>query len=161
MDNMKGVGKMSRSDKRKGKSKMWIIIIVVAILGVAALGGILGDAPGRNEIKDLTFSDVEFKNLRDGTFVGEYKGTKSHLRDTKVEITVSEGEITDIKILKGAVDEGGKPAKLTGGRGVDDLFRNAVQSQTLEVDVISGATITSKAHLKALEKALEQAQPIK
>ena len=157
MDNMKGVSKMSRSEKRRGKVKMWIII-VVAIFGVVILGGIFGDAPGRNEIKNLTFSNVKFKNLRDGTFVGEYKGTKSHLRHTKVEITVSEGEISDVKILKGAVDKDGKPVKLSGERSVDDLFRNAVQSQTLEVDVISGATITSKAHLKALENALEQAQ---
>lgn len=160
MDNMKGVSKMSKSEKRKGKSKMWIIV-VVAILGVAMLGGILADAPGRNEIKELTFPNLKFKNLRDGTFVGEYKGTKSHFRDAKVEITVLEGEISDIKILKGAMDKDGKPLKLTGGRSVDDLFNNAIQSQTLEVDVVSGATITSKAHLKALENALEQAQPEK
>lgn len=137
---------------------MWIIIIV-AIIGVAALGGIFADAPGRNEIKVLNFSDVKFKNLRDGTFIGEYKGAKSHFRDTKVEITVSKGEISDIKILKGALNKDGEPVKLTGGHSVDDLFNNAVQSQTLKVDVISGATVTSKAHLKALENALEQAQP--
>lgn len=157
MDNLKGVSKMSKSKKRKGKSKMWIIV-VVAILGVAMLGGILADAPGRNEIKELTFSNLKLKNLRNGTFVGEYKGTKSKSRDTKVEITVSEGEISDIKILKGALDKDGKPAKLTGGRSVNDLFSNVVQSQTLEVDVISGATLTSKTHLKALENAIEQSE---
>lgn len=158
---MKGVrSRMSKSEKRKGKTKMWItIVVIVAILGGAALAGILADAPGRREIGELTFSDVGFKNLRAGTFIGEYKGTKAHTRDVKVEITVSGGEISDIKVLKGALSKDGTSAELTGGRSVDDLFNSAVQSQTLKVDVISGATITSKAHLKALENALEQAMP--
>jgi uncharacterized protein with FMN-binding domain len=38
------------------------------------------------------------------------------------------------------------------------LFRHVIESQSLQVDVISGATLTSKAHLKALENALEQAE---
>lgn len=137
---------------------MWItIVVIVAILGGAAVAGILADAPGRREIEELTFSDVEFKNLRTGTFIGEYKGTKAHTRDVKVEVTVSGGEIKDIKVLKGALDKDGTPVKLKDGLSIDDLFNSAVQSQTLLVDAISGATITSKAHLKALENALKQA----
>ena len=133
---------------------MWItIVVIVAILGGAAVAGILADAPGRREIEELTFSDVEFKNLRTGTFIGEYKGTKAHTRDVKVEVTVS----GDIKVLKGALDKDGTPVKLKDGLSIDDLFNSAVQSQTLLVDAISGATITSKAHLKALENALKQA----
>lgn len=156
---MKGAIRMSKSEKRKGKRKMWIIIIViVASLGVAALGGILADAPGRREIEELTFSDVKFKNLRDGTFVGEYKGIKSHSRNTKVELVIQGGDISDVTILKGAVDKEGKPVELTGGKSIDDLFDSVIQAQTLHVDVISGATLTSKTHLKALESALEQAQ---
>ncbi|QAT63508.1 FMN-binding protein [Acidilutibacter cellobiosedens] len=38
------------------------------------------------------------------------------------------------------------------------MFDNVVKSQTLQVDVINGATLTSKVHLKALENALKQAQ---
>jgi len=56
------------------------------------------------------------------------------------------------------VDKEGKPAKLTGGQSIADLFGDAIKSQTLQVDVISGATLTYKTHLKALENALEQAQ---
>lgn len=158
---MKGVRVMSRSEKRKGKIKMWIIIvvIVVVVIGVGALGGILADAPGQREIKELVFSDIEFKNLRDGTYIGEYKGIKDHKRDTKVEMIVSGGEISDIKILKGALGKDGTPEELKGGLSINNLFNSAVQSNTLQVDVISGATITSKAHLKALENALKQAQP--
>ena len=150
---------MKRTVKRKGKRKMWIVIlIIVGVIAVGAAGGILADASGRREIKELTFSTLDFKGLRDGTYIGEYIGTKSHSRDTKVEVLISDGEISDVTILKGAVDKEGKPTELTGGKSIDNLFDNAIKSQTLQVDVISGATLTSKAHLKALENALEQAQ---
>ncbi len=149
---------MNKPEKRKVK-KMWtILLILMAVVGVGLLGGFLADAPSRREAGKLSFSDVEFKNLVDGTYIGEFKGEKSHLRDAKVEVMISEGEISDITILKGAVDKEGKPMELTGGRDIDDLFNDAIQSQTLQVDVISGATLTSKTHLKALENALEQAQ---
>lgn len=149
---------MNKPEKRKVK-KMWtILLILMAVVGVGLLGGFLADAPSRREAGKLSFSDVEFANLVDGTYIGEFKGEKSHLRDAKVEVTISEGEISDIAILKGAVDKEGKPMELTGGRDIDDLFNDAIQSQTLQVDVISGATLTSKTHLKALENVLEQAQ---
>ncbi|MBI4857820.1 MAG: FMN-binding protein [Acetobacterium woodii] len=149
---------MSKPEKRKVK-KMWIVLlIIIAVIGVGLMGALLADAPGRREAGELVFSDVRFKNLVDGTYVGEFKGEKSHLRDAKVEVTISGGEIANVTILKGAVDKEGKPAKLTGGQDIDDLFNAAIQTQTLQVDVISGATLTSKAHLKALENALKQAQ---
>jgi uncharacterized protein with FMN-binding domain len=150
---------MSHSKKGKGKIKVWIVIlIVVAVIAVGLGGGILLSAPGRREVQDLTIDDVDFGSLRDGSYVGEYTGTKDHFRDTQVEVTISGGKISDIKILKGALDKDGNPSELTGGRSIGDLFDAVVKSQTLHVDVISGATLTSKTHLKALENALEQAE---
>mgnify|MGYP003765787837 FL=1 len=155
---MKGAKNNEKTGKRKGGRKMWIVILIVVIIAAGILAGLLADAPGRREIAGLTFSEVDFENLRDGTYIGEYKGTKSHLRDTKVEVMVSGGDISEVKIIKGAVDKEGKPAKLTGDKSISDLFENVIKSQTLQVDVISGATLTSKTHLKALEDAVRQAQ---
>lgn len=150
---------MSSKTRRKGKFKMWIVILVIlGLIAVVAAGGILWSAPGRREVQDLTIDAVNFKKLRDGTYVGEYTGTKDHFRDTKVQVTISSAKISDIKILKGALDKEGKPAELTKGLNIGDLFDNVIKSQSLQVDAISGATLTSKAHLKALENALEQAE---
>jgi uncharacterized protein with FMN-binding domain len=41
---------------------------------------------------------------------------------------------------------------------IEDLFKRVIDSDSLQVDAISGATLTSKAHLKALENALKQSQ---
>lgn len=105
----------------------------------------------------LTIDKIDFTNLQDGVYVGEYNGRKNHFRDATVEITISNRKITDIKILKGALDSDGNPVKMKGGMTMDNLFQKVIESQSLQVDTISGATLTSKAHLKALEKALNQA----
>jgi len=38
------------------------------------------------------------------------------------------------------------------------LYDRVVQAQSLQVDTISGSTLTSKAYLKAVEDALNKAQ---
>ncbi|EPY2274662.1 FMN-binding protein [Clostridium sporogenes] len=145
--------------RRKGKIRVWIVaLVILGVIAVVLVGGILFSASGRREVQELTIDAVDFKKLRDGTYVGEYSGTKDHSRDTKVQVIISEDKISDIKILKGALDKEGKPAELTGGLSIGDLFDNVIKSQSLQVDAISGATLTSKVHLKALENALEHSQ---
>lgn len=150
---------MATVKKGKRKVKIWLVMVIILVVIVAVLGGgILISAPGRQEIKELAIGNVDFQKLRDGTYAGEYIGTNDHSRDTKVQITISSGKISDIKILKGALDEDGNPTELTGGQSIENLFENVVKSQSLQVDAVSGATLTSKTHLKALENALKQAE---
>ena len=151
---------MKSSIRRKGKIRMWIIVFVIlGVIAIALAGGILASEPGRREIKNLTIDTVDFKKLRDGTYIGEYKGTKDKSRDTEVEVIISSGKVKNIKTLKAILNKEGKPAELNvKGLTIDDLFGKVIESQSLQVDVISGATLTSKAHLKAVENALEQAE---
>ncbi len=146
---------------KAGRKKVKIRFVLLVILGVAALGtvlGLLADSPGRRELRELTIGNIDFTGLQDGTYTGEYNGSKGDSRNAAVEVTISGGKISNIKILKGALDSNGNPAELTGGMTVDDLFRQVLQSESLQVDTVSGATLTSKAHLKALENAFKQAQ---
>lgn len=70
---------------------------------------------------------------------------------------VASGKVAAVKVLEGALAKGDKPVDLRGGQTIDALFNRVIDQQSLKVDVISGATITSKVHLKAVENALEQA----
>lgn len=150
---------MKQPKQRKGLRKMGIALLIIFGLIVTVLaGGFLIDAPGRREAADLVIDPVDFSRFRDGAYTGEFIGVKSHMRDTKVEVTISGGNISDITILKGALDKDGKPAQMNGGKTMDDLFGQVVKTKSLQVDVISGATLTSKTHLKALENALELAE---
>ena len=142
--------------KRKGKAIMWILIVLGVL--VAAMGaGIIATAPGRQELKGMTFPATSFTSLEQGTYVGEYKGAKDSFRNEKVQVTVSGGKVSDIKVLEGSVLKDGKPNEIRSGMTIDDLSGKVIGVQSLHVDVISGATLTSNAHLKAIENALAQA----
>ncbi len=150
---------MQTIKKRKGKFRVWIVLLV--ILGVIGLGlGItmLAFEPGRREALNLTIGTIDFKNLNDGIYTGEYKGTKDHLRDTKVQVTVASGEVTEIKVIGGALANEKQTTEVRNGQSINDLLDRVIESESLQVDVISGATISSKVHLKAVENALKQAQ---
>lgn len=143
------------------RKKIRIRIILLIVVGVAIFGTLiafLADAPERQELQSLTIGNVDFTRLRDGIYAGEYAGTKGSSRNATVQVTVSDAKITKIIVLKGALDSNGKPVKLTGEMTINNLFQKVLETESLQVDTISGATLTSKAHLKALEFALKQAQ---
>lgn len=135
--------------KRKGKMTMWIIALVV-LLGASAGGALLFTEGERREGRNLPIQAVDFKNLKDGTYVGTYEGGKYKLRANRVQVTVSSGKVTDIKLL---MHKENRPPDFTG-----NLYGKVIASQSLQVDTVSGATITSKAYLKSVEDALYWAQ---
>ncbi len=150
---------MKKDKKRKGKGRVWIVLLV--IFGVIVIGmgvTMIALEPGRREALNLTIGVVDFKKLHDGTFIGDYKGTKDHLRDAEVKVTVSSGAVTDIQVIGGSLANEKQTAGIRDGKSIHDLLDQVIQSQSLQVDAISGATITSKVHLKAVETALDKAQ---
>ena len=145
-----------RARKRR---RFWLIpVILLLLLAIIGLVALVSDAPARQELANLTFGEIDFAHLNDGTYTGSYTGTRSNLRDATVEVTIIGGVITDIRVVSGAADENGTPTELKNGQTILDLFSRVREAQSLHVDTISGATLTSNAHLKALELALEQAQ---
>lgn len=135
--------------KRKGKIGM--VIAILAILVVAGLGGAFIFTSGeRREGRDLPIAAIDFKSLNDGTYIGEYEGGRFKMRTNEVQVTVSSGKVTDITILKHKENQS---PEFTG-----KLYDRVIKAQSLQVDTISGATITSKAYLKSVEDALLKAQ---
>ncbi|MEN6338614.1 MAG: FMN-binding protein, partial [Clostridiaceae bacterium] len=65
--------------------------------------------------------------------------------------------VTSVTILSGTLDQDGNPVELNNGVTAQAFLNRALEAQTLEIDAVSGATLTSKALLKALENALLQA----
>lgn len=67
-----------------------------------------------------------------------------------MQVTVSARKVTAIKLVE--------HAKNQSTASSDELFGRVIESQSLQVDTISGATLTSKGYLKAIENALDEAQ---
>ena len=106
----------------------------------------------------MEIGQIDFSSLNDGTYTGEYTGEKSSMRDVALEVTVQEGKVTGLVILRGALDEEGNPVELKSGVTAKEYLQSALDAQSLQIDAVSGATLTSKTLLKALENALDQAQ---
>jgi uncharacterized protein with FMN-binding domain len=144
--------------KRRGLKVFFIVL--ACILGVIVIGAGIALAvfePGRREAASLVIEDVDFSRLKDGVYVGEYVGTKDHLRDAKVEATVKGGVLEKVNVTGGALAQK-EQQEIRGGQTIQSLFDRVIRKGSLQVDAISGATITTKTHLKALENALEQAE---
>ena len=130
----------------------WIIAFVV-VVGLGAAGGIGWSflEKEHREARSLPLDRVDFAKLNDGIYHGEYEGGMYKWRANECEVTVTDGKVTDIQ-LAGTQDPG------AGLFDYEMLYERVIEAQSLQVDTISGATLTSKAHLQAVENALVQAQ---
>lgn len=116
------------------------IFIVIALI-IAAVFFYMSN--GLSEGSKVTVNSVNASSLTDGEYLGNYEAGRW---TNEVSVKVNSGKITDIKIIKDVM----VPQKGLA----DKLFDRVIQSQNTTVDVISGATVTSKAYLKSIENAL-------
>jgi len=130
----------------------WVIALVV-VAGLATAGGVGWSRlmKEHQEARSLPLNAVDFSRLNDGRYHGAYEGGMYKWRANECEVTVTNGQVTGIR-LAASKDPGSKNTQH------EVLYDRVVQAQSLQVDTISGATLTSKAWLQAVENALLQAQ---
>jgi uncharacterized protein with FMN-binding domain len=88
--------------KRKGRRIMLGWIIAFIVIGVLGIGGIIGWSfltKEHNEARNLPLNAVDFSKLNDGNYIGEYEGGMYKWRANKVQVTVTLGKVSDIKLL--------------------------------------------------------------
>lgn len=89
----------------------------------------------------------------DGSYTGGSVSTR--FGDVQVGITVSGGTITDVVALQ-LTDHDRRSVQISN-RAAPILRSEVLQSQSAQVDSVSGATYTSDAYLTSLQSALDQA----
>lgn len=144
---------IKKKTKRKKNAKLigWIIAVMIISLGV---GGVIGWSmlsKEHEEARNLPLNGVDFDRLNDGTYIGEYEGGMYKWRSNKVQVIVTSGKVTNIKLLR---------SKELNEEKINQsiLYDRVIEAQSLQVDTISGTTLTSKAYLQGVENALKQAQ---
>lgn len=95
-------------------------------------------------IPDFDVEDVDLRNVADGSYRGEYSAGPV---SAAVRVQVKDNRITDIVIEKHDNGLGKKAEKI-----VDDIIRK----QSLDVNAVSGATLSSNVIRKAVEEALNK-----
>ena len=130
----------------------WVIALVV-VAALAAAGGIGWSRLRKEhrEARSLPLDAVDFGRLRDGNYHGLYEGGMYRWRRNECHVTVTDGRVTDIQLVA-SKDPGRENTQ------VKPLYDRVIEVQSLQVDTISGATLTSKAYLQAVENALVPAQ---
>ena len=111
---------------------------VLSVIAIIALGATLTACGG---------SKAAFKD-------GEYKSsTKGHNGELTVEVKVSDGKIKDIEV----VDHKETDGIFDGVK--DNLIPDIIKKQSTDgVDTVAGATVSSKAVIKAVNDALATAK---
>jgi len=125
------------------KSKKIILICAgVFIIAIIVLGIIVTD--GLSEGMGVSVNSVDLSNIPDGSYVGSYEFKRW---SNSVVVHVSNNNITGIEM-----DEDVFGAAVTDAFG--EIVNRVIDAQDTTVDAVSGATVTSKAYLKAIEDAL-------
>lgn len=124
--------------------KKKIIIVLIVIIGalLIILGAKAYLETNLEGLTDLPISNVDLSKMKDGIYVGSYKAFPV---EAIVKVTVMSDKIAAIELVK---HSNGKGAK------AEIIPSKVIEAQSLEVDLVSGATYSSKVILKAIEAAL-------
>jgi uncharacterized protein with FMN-binding domain len=128
--------------------KSIIVTVLLAVIAIAAFFGIrylLSVRDYQSAVQNLTYSGVDIEAVPDGVYEGDCDVNFIY---AKVSVEVRDGKITDIKLVEHK-NERGSTAEVI----VDEI----VAAQSLDVDVVSQATNSSKVIKKAIDNALSSA----
>ncbi len=139
--------------KRKSKLKGCAIAVGVLVVVMAISFGIfwIVSSKEREEAASLPLNAINFTRLADGSYHGAYAGGMFGWRVNECDLTVVGGKVSAIQ-LANSKDKG------SGTFDYQMLYDEVIQAQSLQVDTVSGATLTTKAYLQCVENALLPAQ---
>lgn len=125
--------------------KIGLIILGLFVL-VGGLGGlgIFYLTRGLDDGELARIENVDLSSLEDGIYEGSYQ----HKRwDNRLKLTIENQRIKSIEILDDVLFVDENVSKT--------LIKRVMDEQSVDVDVVTGATVTSKAYLKSIENALK------
>lgn len=123
--------------KHKGHRKAPAILTAVLFLGIGIL--VFLNLPRPQKAMDSAYNRTL---LSDGTYLGS---CDNGLVQVQVEVTLKNHSIVDICIVR---HQNGM------GRAAEAIVDHVMERQSVEVDAVTGATMSSQTILKAIENAL-------
>ena len=125
----------------KLNSKIIVFVILISMLSVM-VSGCQSKPPADNN------ADVQAGLYKPGTYTGEGDGMGGKV---KVSVKVDDNSILEVNVLENDETKGIADA------AIERIPERIVEGQTLAVDAVTGATMTSNAILDAAEAALTEA----
>jgi uncharacterized protein with FMN-binding domain len=87
------------------------------------------------------------------TFTGDSADTR--WGPVQVEITIADGTIADVSVIDYPTGNG--KDRQINARALPVLIRETLDAQSADIDMVSGATVTSDGYVESLQSALDQA----
>jgi len=81
--------------------------------------------------------------------------TSTRWGPVQVELTVANGSITDVSVLQ--YPNGNGKDQQINARALPVLIQETLDAQNANIDMVSGATVTSEGYLQSLQSALDKA----
>ncbi len=151
-----------------GMKKSVIVILAVAIIGALGIasrhhgdGAPLGAPSGSSGSNSSAVQSANTSSsssatpitYKDGTYNGQSEDTP--YGTVQIAVVVSGGKITDVKFLQMPHDLG--HSQMVTAFAEPYLKDETIQSQSSNIQFVSGATTTSEAYQMSLQAALDQA----
>lgn len=122
-----------------------ILLVLVVMMGMIAGGFYLKSIREyKQKVEALSFADIDLKQVADGTYEGS---CDTGVVNAAAVVTVQEHAITNISLTR---HDNGK------GAPAEKILTQMLREQSTDVDIVSGATCSSRVIRKAVENALEK-----
>jgi len=121
-----------------------LLVILCVVFGITGIKSYIDMKTYQKQVEDITISEVDLSKVAEGVYSGSYEVLWVA---AEVRVTVEDHRIKSIELLK---HKNGK------GASAEVIPDKVVEAQSLKVDVVSGATSSSKVILKAIENALNR-----
>ena len=123
-----------------------IILLTLFVVGlILVAGGIYfykATEKSLQELSDMQIEDIDLMVIDDGVYEGSYSAFPVSV---EVKVTVQNHIITNIEIVKHVTGQ---------GQSAEVIIESVILEQSLDVDIILGATYSSKVILLAIQDAL-------
>lgn len=120
------------------------VFVVVLILAAALVFAI--SQAGLKKLAAADIQDVDLATLADGVYSGKCAAFPISVT---VEVRIADRSIAEVRLLKHVNGQ---------GAAAEIIPERVVQAQSLDVDIVTGATYSCKAILMAIENAFHSAR---
>ena len=127
---------------KKGIKIFLIIIAALIVIGMGAYFMIKKSAD--DALSSIVYENVDMNQTNDGTYYGETDGGMVY---AKIAVTIENHVIKNVDIIEHRNGRGAKAEAITD---------TIIEKNNYDVDIISGATFSSKVIKSAVSKALKE-----
>ncbi|HWP50993.1 MAG TPA: FMN-binding protein, partial [Clostridia bacterium] len=128
--------------KKQVKIAISIVAFAVVVAGAYLANYLNSVQTYKNAVDEISYVHKDVKNISDGSYIGECDVQFIY---AKVKVTVKNHVITDIELLEHRHER---------GAAAESILKEIVARQEIDVDIVAGATNSSKVIKKAVDNAL-------